>query len=286
MAMEVLMPKLGLTMTEGTVEEWMKQEGDQVKKGDVLFTVATDKLVNEVEAEADGVLLKILLPAGETAACKSVVAYLGEAGETVSAAPVPAPAVEPAPEPEKPAPAPAAPAVPAAPVSGGRIRISPYARRTALELGVDIGGLTGTGPEGRIIWRDVDAAYQAMRARAAEAPAAAAGLAGLYTAADVVELLGAVASLNGALTLSAFLERAVRKLADFPVELRDLGPGILGGTPCLKAGESAVVAFGQPEGGKLFLQMMYDTAAVEDPAAADFLRALRTTLENPLSLLV
>lgn len=281
------MPKLGLTMTEGTVEEWVKQEGDPVKKGDVLFTVATDKLVNEVEAEADGVLLKILLPAGETAACKSVVAYLGEAGETVSAAPAPAPAAEPAPEPEKPAPAPAAPVVPeTVPVSGGRIRISPYARRTALELGVDIGGLTGTGPEGRIIWRDVDAAYQAMQARTAEAPAAAAGLAGLYTAADVTELLGAVASLNGALTLSAFLERAARKLADFPVELRDLGPGILGGTPGLKAGESAVVAFGQPEGGKLFLQLVYDTAAVEDPAAAGFLRALRAALENPLSLLV
>ena len=66
MATEVLMPKLGLTMTEGTIEEWKIKEGEPVKKGDVLFSVATDKLTNDVEADADGVLLKILLPEGET----------------------------------------------------------------------------------------------------------------------------------------------------------------------------------------------------------------------------
>ena len=65
MATEVLMPKLGLTMTEGTIEEWKFKEGDTVKKGDILFSVATDKLTNDVEAEEDGVLLKILLPEGE-----------------------------------------------------------------------------------------------------------------------------------------------------------------------------------------------------------------------------
>ena len=75
MAQEVLMPKLGLTMTEGTIEEWKYKEGDSVKKGDILFSVATDKLTNDVEAEADGVLLKILLPEGETAPCKAVIAY-------------------------------------------------------------------------------------------------------------------------------------------------------------------------------------------------------------------
>ena len=67
MATEVLMPKLGLTMTEGTIEEWKFKEGDTVKKGDILFSVATDKLTNDVEAEEDGTLLKILLPEGETA---------------------------------------------------------------------------------------------------------------------------------------------------------------------------------------------------------------------------
>ena len=83
MATEVLMPKLGLTMTEGTIEEWKFKEGDTVKKGDILFSVATDKLTNDVEAEEDGTLLKILLPEGETAPCKSVIAWIGAAGEAV-----------------------------------------------------------------------------------------------------------------------------------------------------------------------------------------------------------
>ena len=104
MATEVLMPKLGLTMTEGTIEEWKFKEGDTVKKGDILFSVATDKLTNDVEAEEDGTLLKILLPEGETAPCKSVIAWIGAAGEAVpDAAGAAAPA----------APAPAAPAAPA-----------------------------------------------------------------------------------------------------------------------------------------------------------------------------
>ena len=108
MATEVLMPKLGLTMTEGTIEEWKIKEGQPVKKGDVLFTVATDKLTNDVEADADGVLLKVLLPEGETGACKSVIAYIGAEGETV---PDIASAVEPA---STVAIAPVAAAVPAA----------------------------------------------------------------------------------------------------------------------------------------------------------------------------
>ena len=100
MATEVLMPKMGLTMTEGTIEEWKFKEGDTVKKGDILFSVATDKLTNDVECEADGVLLKIFLPEGETGPCKSVIAYIGQPGEAVpggSAAAAPAaPAAAPA----------------------------------------------------------------------------------------------------------------------------------------------------------------------------------------------
>ena len=118
MATEVLMPKLGLTMTEGTIEEWKFKEGDTVKKGDILFSVATDKLTNDVEAEEDGTLLKILLPEGETAPCKSVIAWIGAAGEAVpdaagAAAPA-APAAAPA------AAAPAAPAPAAAPAAAGQ----------------------------------------------------------------------------------------------------------------------------------------------------------------------
>ncbi|AMJ41791.1 dihydrolipoyl dehydrogenase [Anaerotignum propionicum] len=83
MAIEILMPKLGLTMTEGTIEEWKKKEGEAVKAGDVLFSVATDKLSSDVECDKEGVLLKIVCPAGETAPCKSVVAYIGQAGESI-----------------------------------------------------------------------------------------------------------------------------------------------------------------------------------------------------------
>ena len=73
MATKVLMPKLGLTMTEGTIEEWKFKEGDSVKKGDILFSVATDKLTNDVECDTDGVLLKILCGEGETMTCKSIL---------------------------------------------------------------------------------------------------------------------------------------------------------------------------------------------------------------------
>ena len=119
MATEVLMPKLGLTMTEGTIEEWKFKEGDTVKKGDILFSVATDKLTNDVEAEEDGTLLKILLPEGETAPCKSVIAWIGAAGEAVpDAAGAAAPAAPAAAAPA--AAASAAPAPAAAPAAAGQ----------------------------------------------------------------------------------------------------------------------------------------------------------------------
>ena len=97
MAIEVLMPKLGLTMEEGTIEEWKMKVGDTVKKGDILFSVATDKLTNDIEAEDDGVLISILVGEGETVPCKTVIGYLGAACEQApaggaAAAPVAAPA--------------------------------------------------------------------------------------------------------------------------------------------------------------------------------------------------
>ncbi len=108
------MPKLGLTMTEGTIEEWKKNEGDAVKEGEVLFSVATDKLTNDIEAETDGTLLKILCAEGETMACKEIIAWIGEEGEEIPEA---APAKEEAETSDKPnaAEAPAAAAPQAAP---------------------------------------------------------------------------------------------------------------------------------------------------------------------------
>lgn len=113
MATEVHMPKLGLTMEEGTIEEWKVKEGDTVKKGDIIFSVSTDKMTNDIEAEADGVVIKILVPEGETAPCKSVIAYLGAAGETAPAAGAPAAALAAVPAPAA-APVAAAPTGPAA----------------------------------------------------------------------------------------------------------------------------------------------------------------------------
>ena len=175
MAFEIKMPQLGLTMEEGTVAQWLKQEGDTVAKGDVLLEITTDKLTSEIESEADGVLLKNVAKEGEDVPVKGLLGYIGEAGETVGdAAPAAAPvAAAPAPA-EVPAAAPAP--APAAKADGSRIRISPLARKTAAKLGVDYQNLTGSGPSGRIVQKDILAAAEAAKqqpAPVAEAPAAA-----------------------------------------------------------------------------------------------------------------
>ena len=151
MAYEILMPKLGLTMTEGTVEEWKFREGDYVKKGDALFSVSTDKLTNDVESEAEGVLLKILLPAGETAPCKAVVGYLGQEGESVPGGTKPdegtaAPQTETAPA--------AKPAYERR--SGEPVIASPAAKKLAREKHIELSLVEGTGPKGRITLEDVE----------------------------------------------------------------------------------------------------------------------------------
>lgn len=174
MAFEIKMPQLGLTMEEGTVAQWLKQEGDTVAKGDVLLEITTDKLTSEIESEADGVLLKIVAKEGEDVPVKGLLGYIGEAGETVgNAAPAAAPAAAAAPA-EVPVAAPAP--APAAKADGSRIRISPLARKTAAKLGVDYQNLAGSGPSGRIVQKDILAAAEAAKqqpAPVAEAPAAA-----------------------------------------------------------------------------------------------------------------
>lgn len=175
MAFEIKMPQLGLTMEEGTVAQWLKQEGDTVAKGDVLLEITTDKLTSEIESEADGVLLKIVAKEGEDVPVKGLLGYIGEAGETVGDAALAAAPVAAAPAPaEVPAAAPAP--APAAKADGRRIRISPLARKTAAKLGVDYQNLTGSGPSGRIVQKDILAAAEAAKqqpAPVAEAPAAA-----------------------------------------------------------------------------------------------------------------
>ena len=173
MAYEVLMPQLGLTMEEGTVSQWIKHEGDEVKTGDVIVEITTDKLTNEVASEHDGVMLRIVAQEGEDIPVKGLLCYIGQPGEAVGDAPA-APAAAPAAA--ETAPAAAAPAAAPAPVAaanGKRIRISPLARKTAAKMGVDYSGIAGTGPSGRIVVKDILAAAEAQKNAPAAAPAAA-----------------------------------------------------------------------------------------------------------------
>ncbi|MGB2069664.1 MAG: pyruvate dehydrogenase complex dihydrolipoamide acetyltransferase [Candidatus Puniceispirillaceae bacterium] len=185
MAIEIRMPALSPTMEEGTLAKWLVAEGDEVRSGDVIAEIETDKATMEVEAVDEGVVASILIAAGsENVAVGTVIALLAEDGEdaaSVAAAKTPASAPEPqtAPTPEpKTAPAenstpgavsaPSAQtsvaqpsAVPAPTGSGGRIFASPLARRIAADRGVDLAALAGSGPHGRILRADVEAAVTA-----------------------------------------------------------------------------------------------------------------------------
>ena len=176
MAFEVLMPQLGLTMEEGTVSQWIKHEGDEVKTGDVILEITTDKLTNEVTSEHDGVLLKIVAQEGEDIPVKGLLAYIGQPGEAVGGASAPAAAdsVASAAEAAAVAAVPAAAAVSVAAANGARIRISPLARKTAAKLGVDYSNIAGSGSFGRITQKDILAAAEAQKNAHAAAPAAAA----------------------------------------------------------------------------------------------------------------
>ena len=170
MAYEILMPQLGLTMEEGTVSGWLKHEGDAVKAGEAILEITTDKLTNEVTSEHDGVLLKIVAQEGEDIPVKGLLGYIGEAGEQVggAAAPTAVPV-----EAVAPAAASASVIAPAAVSAGGaRIRISPFARKLAANMGVDYSALTGSGPSGRIVAKDIYAAAEARKSAPAAAPAA------------------------------------------------------------------------------------------------------------------
>jgi pyruvate dehydrogenase E2 component (dihydrolipoamide acetyltransferase) len=148
-------------MTEGTVVQWLKAEGDPVAAGDTIYDVETDKLTNTVEATAEGILLKILVEAGQTVDCLVPVAVIGEAGEDISGLIDAAPQTQSAPEPQAAATAPKTEERTAATASpGGRIIASPAAKKLAKEKGVDLATVTGTGPNGRITTEDVEQSLQ------------------------------------------------------------------------------------------------------------------------------
>ncbi|MBM3480500.1 MAG: pyruvate dehydrogenase complex dihydrolipoamide acetyltransferase [Alphaproteobacteria bacterium] len=178
MPINVLMPALSPTMTEGKLARWLKKEGDAVKSGQVLCEIETDKATMEVEAVDEGTLGKILVAGGtEGVKVNTPIAVILEEGE--SAASAAAPAAAPAPVVAAPAASPSTAAPASKPVAApaadaGRVFVSPLARRMAEQAGLDISAIRGSGPNGRIVKADIDAARAGTKAVARPAAPAAA----------------------------------------------------------------------------------------------------------------
>jgi pyruvate dehydrogenase E2 component (dihydrolipoamide acetyltransferase) len=189
MSSQVTLPRLGQGMETGTIVRWLKSEGDSVEKGEALYELDTEKVTQEVEAEASGILLKILAGEGEEIEVGKAIAVIGEQGEEVPEGEAEDPtevSEDDAQEEGSPAPerederergreeAPEGPSEPEQSLestNGGRVKASPLARRIARERGIELSALRGTGPEGRIVAEDVE---RASATGAAAAPAAAA----------------------------------------------------------------------------------------------------------------
>ena len=183
MPTEILMPALSPTMEEGKLAKWLVKEGDAVASGDLLAEIETDKATMEFEAVDEGVVAKILVPEGtEGVAVNTPIAVLaddGESAEDAASAPAaepPAAAKSPASAPDDAAPTAAqasapAPAPAAAPPQGARVFASPLARRIAEQMGVDLAQVKGSGPHGRIVKSDVEAAQPGAGGTAASAAA-------------------------------------------------------------------------------------------------------------------
>ncbi|MDX6369211.1 MAG: hypothetical protein QOG93_713 [Gaiellaceae bacterium] len=196
MATEIKLPRLGQGMESGTIVKWLKSEGDKVEKGEPLYELDTDKVTQEVEADASGVLLKISVSAGEVEVGKTI-AVIGEQGEEVAAEPEgddtaaeevevdddaqeegsPGPAREAERERGRRASAGLSEQVTElrqpSDDNGGRVKASPLARRIARERGIDLSAVAGTGPDGRVVAEDVERSAASGGSEPAAAPAAA-----------------------------------------------------------------------------------------------------------------
>ncbi|HEX4615752.1 MAG TPA: pyruvate dehydrogenase complex dihydrolipoamide acetyltransferase [Stellaceae bacterium] len=179
MPIEILMPALSPTMTEGNVTKWLKREGEEVHSGDVLAEIETDKATMEFEAVDDGRLGKILVPEGAQGikVNQPIALLLGEGEDTAAlenfSAPSPktAPTAPPEQAPAHAQPGPEAQAQTAPTRGNGRIFASPLARRMAQQAGLDLAAITGSGPQGRVVKADIEAALSAERAAPVPTPA-------------------------------------------------------------------------------------------------------------------
>ncbi|NLB34188.1 MAG: hypothetical protein GX818_10600, partial [Tissierellia bacterium] len=164
MATEVRMPQLGLTREEATIAKWIKQEGDKIICGDILVEITTDKLSSEIESEVDGYLLKIVALEGDDIPVKGLIAIIGEEGEKVDEILSPKSQVEvKAEETYVKFEADVAPKALSV-TQSGRIKASPLAKKIAADLGVDLTTLEGSGPNGRIVQKDVLSAESKLAA--------------------------------------------------------------------------------------------------------------------------
>ena len=180
MPVNVLMPALSPTMEKGKLAKWLKKEGDQVKSGDVLAEIETDKATMEVEAVDEGTVGKLLIAAGtEDVLVNTPIAVILGEGEKLGDAPAaaPKPTAAPAAAPVVAAPAASAPAAAAPMPEGARVFASPLARRVAKQKGIDLAALLGSGPHGRIVVKDVENAKPGASpaAKPAAAPVLAVG---------------------------------------------------------------------------------------------------------------
>jgi pyruvate dehydrogenase E2 component (dihydrolipoamide acetyltransferase) len=165
---EVKLPRLGQGMESGTIVKWLKSEGDAVEKGEALYELDTDKVTQEVEAEASGVLLKIAVSEGEVPVGETI-AFIGKEGETVEVT-APAPKAKPKTEKKQEEPKPEPEQAPPSSSTNGRIKASPLARRIAPERGIELESQRGTGPDGRIVAEDVERGELKPAAEAAPVP--------------------------------------------------------------------------------------------------------------------
>ena len=216
MTIKILMPALSPTMTDGKLAKWFKAEGDQVAAGDILAEIETDKATMEMEAVDDGVLGKIVIAEGtEGVAINSLIAVMMEEGEDVSAADAAA-STAPAPQatpPEEPAPA-AQPAPQATLVEKGeRIFASPLAKRMASDAGIDVAVISGSGPHGRIVKSDIEAA---MAGGAQAAPAAAQAPSGVPSLPAIIPSMGSYTEIPNSSARKIIAERLTASSRDIP----------------------------------------------------------------------
>ena len=228
MAVEVVMPKFGLTMQEGTIQRWFKAEGERIDKGEPLFEVETEKVLYEVEAPASGCVAKLLYASETSVPCATVVAVIAVDSEdpaTIAASYGSAVRPNAATAPAATAPAATAPAATAAAVArsgGSAAPVTPAARKLAKDQGLDLATVQGTGPGGRVTREDIEAVI----ARATAPPAAGSPLRGIRK--SIAEHMLRSVQTTAQLTIcmeadvTALVARRKRLAAEFPLTYTDL----------------------------------------------------------------